>query len=370
MITVASAARPAWFSVTMATGIVSVALLQANSPVVSTALLVVTIAALGVTAVANLVRAAAAPRDLSAEFGDARRSFTAFATVAALDVAGVRLVADCDAAVVAALIAAALLSWLLVACVIALRLARDRPSRTDVNGTWYLSAVAAQSLAIAAASLRSSGMLPSTLASWLGTAAFLVGTLLYLAVWVALVARLRAVGLRSDEPTAPYWVAMGAASITALAAAQLRLAGAGPATIGATTLTVLAIASWAAASCLLLPLAVRSAWRHLRWSAPLRYRADLWMVVFPAGMYAVASMQAGTAAGWPVLRMIGRAAVWPAMAAWTLVFVAMAASARSLWRSRRGQPADHAPGSQPEVSSSAPTAPSSPARSQIPSGPR
>jgi tellurite resistance protein TehA-like permease len=335
MLATASAARPAWFTVTMATGIVSVALLQAGFDVVSAVLFVLTIAAFSVTAVANLLRAAVLPGDLVAELGDGRQAFAVFATVAALDVAGARIAAAGNGPVAAAFAAAALATWLSLACVIPLRLARDRLSSTDVSGSWYLCAVATQSLAIAAAFLRLRGMLPTALAFWAGTAAFLLGALLYAAVSTAVMARLRTVGLRPDEPTAPYWVAMGAASITAFAAVQLRTAGAGPATIGAGTFTVMAAASWAVATCLLPVLAFRSARRHLHQPAPLRYRADLWMIVFPAGMYAVASMQVGTAAGWPALRLIGRVAVWPATAAWALVFLAMAAAAWSGWAARR-----------------------------------
>jgi tellurite resistance protein TehA-like permease len=330
-----AAARPSWFTMTMATGIVSVALLRAGNHALSAALLVVTLAAFCVTAAANLLRAAMLPADAAAELGDGSRAFTAFAVVAAMDVAADRLAGGGHSIATATLAAAALVTWLSLACLIPLRLARERPSATDVGGSWYLCAVATQSLAVVAAALRSAGTLPPPLASWAGTAAFLLGTLIYLAVSVAIVVRLRAVGLRKDEPTAPYWVAMGAASITALAAAQLHLAGAGPATIGAASFTVLASTAWVVATGLLPVLVVRSAWRHLRSSAPLRYRADLWMIVFPAGMYALASMQIGTAAGWPALRLVGRVAVWPATAAWILVFAAMAASALSPWRPSR-----------------------------------
>jgi len=56
------------------------------------------------------------------------------------------------------------------------------------------------------------------------------------------------------------------------------------------------------------------------------------MIVFPAGMYATASLQLGTAAGRPLVHDIGQAAVWPATVAWALVFAAMIASALATFR--------------------------------------
>jgi hypothetical protein len=137
-------------------------------------------------------------------------------------------------------------------------------------------------------------------------------------------ARLLLAGLGPQDATAPHWVAMGPASITVLAAAQiLRITGA-PAVNA--VITGLAVIFRALASCLIPPLIARSTWRHLHRNAPLRYRSDLWMIVFPADMYATAGMQFGTAAGLPLIQRIGTAAAWPAAAAWALTFAAMIAS--------------------------------------------
>ena len=50
------------------------------------------------------------------------------------------------------------------------------------------------------------------------------------------------------------------------------------------------------------------------------------MIVFPAGMYATASMRLGAAAGLPLIRQTGTAAVWVAAAAWAVVLGGMVAS--------------------------------------------
>jgi tellurite resistance protein TehA-like permease len=137
-------------------------------------------------------------------------------------------------------------------------------------------------------------------------------------------ARLRRAGLPAADPTAPYWVAMGAASISVLAGAELLTV---PAATGGGRglITGLAVACWAMATVLIVPLAARSGWRHLRHRVPLRYRPDLWMVVFPAGMYAAASLRLGQQAGIGFVHSIGWLAAWPALAAWALVTMALIA---------------------------------------------
>jgi tellurite resistance protein TehA-like permease len=79
------------------------------------------------------------------------------------------------------------------------------------------------------------------------------------------------------------------------------------------------------ATVLIVPLVARSGWRHLRRRVPLRYRADLWMVVFPAGMYAAASLRLGQQAGLGFVHSIGWLAAWAALAAWALVTMALIA---------------------------------------------
>jgi len=49
---------------------------------------------------------------------------------------------------------------------------------------------------------------------------------------------------------------------------------------------------------------------------PLRYEPDLWSLVFPLGVYCVASEALGTALGVRWLVTVGHAGTWVAFAAW------------------------------------------------------
>jgi tellurite resistance protein TehA-like permease len=116
---------------------------------------------------------------------------------------------------------------------------------------------------------------------------------------------------------------MGAASIAVVAAAGiLRIPGA-PARAA---ITGLAVALWSIATVAIPPLATATAVRYLRRPVRPRYRGDMWTVVFPLGMYALAGLQLGTAARLPLAGHIGAAAVPCATVAWALTFIGLATS--------------------------------------------
>jgi tellurite resistance protein TehA-like permease len=323
----------------MATGIVSVALRQAGSHVLSAVLLWIASAAFAVLAAASACRLARFPADVRGDLTRPDRVFSAFAVPAAASVLAARLAEQGQPDVVAALTAFTALAWVAAFSAVAAFLAGRAGTRraiADVNGTWQLCVVGTASVAIAATSAYAAGAVPDRLAGWAASVAWAAGALLYLLVTALVVTRVRAAGLAPGEPFAPYWVTMGAASITVLAAAQiLRITG--PAVLAAfrPALTGLALAFWSLATTLIPVLTVAGAVRWLRGRAARGFRRELWMIVFPAGMYATASMRIGAEAGVPAIRAVGTAAVWVAAAVWAVVFAAMIAWAIARWRSAR-----------------------------------
>jgi tellurite resistance protein TehA-like permease len=321
---------PGSFAIVMATGIVSAALRAAGGTGgtgVSAALLVIAAAFFTLLAAVSALRAAAFPADLRADLTNPRTAFSGFAFVAACGVLGDRLATDGHDDTAAALAVAALAAWLALTCVVPGRMAvrhRTPPAVTDIGGNWYLWAVGTQSLAIAATFLWTGGIIGARPAAITAITAWLAGVTLYLLISALVAARLLLAGLAEGSPTAPYWVAMGAASITVLAAALILHDAGSPAVRAARpALTAAAVAFWILA-CSLIPVLVgRVAWRHLLRREPVRYREDLWMIVFPAGMYATASLQLGSAARLPLIHAVGTAAAWVAACIWTLTFAAM-----------------------------------------------
>jgi tellurite resistance protein TehA-like permease len=244
----------------------------------------------------------------------------------------VRLGLDGDPAVTAALAAAAAVAWLALSYAMPVGLATASASPGDVNGTWFLWVVGTQSLVLLAVSLSGPHGLARSPA-WSGaltfaaTALWCCGAILYLVILVLVLARVLVWRLRPADATPDYWIVMGAAAITVLAGAQLLHSSATPVLrLLRPMLAGSSLALWAFASWLIPLLAALAVWRHARGHMPLRYHGDLWAAIFPAGMYATASMRLGQVTAVPAITAIGRGAAWVAAVAWLVTFAALLAA--------------------------------------------
>jgi len=84
---------------------------------------------------------------------------------------------------------------------------------------------------------------------------------------------------------------------------------------------------WAFGTWLIPLLVALGVWRHLLRHVSLRYESALWAVVFPVGMYGVASRALGAVLRVSWLVTLGRYEAWLALAAWVAVVTAMATAA-------------------------------------------
>jgi tellurite resistance protein TehA-like permease len=69
-------------------------------------------------------------------------------------------------------------------------------------------------------------------------------------------------------------------------------------------------------------LVVLGFWRHIRHHWPLTYEPALWSVVFPLGMYSVATLTFGQVAHLAFMAPLSRFMLWAAVAAWVAVAAA------------------------------------------------
>ena len=314
---------PGYFSVVMATGIVSVGLGYDGRRLLSRCLLVLSVAAFVGLVLLNAWRLVSHRTELVDDLTQLSGGFGFFTFVAAADVLSARIAAD-QATVALWLLAIAAACWLLRGYAVpwTTRLgADDRPVTAAANGTWFLWAVGCQSVAVAAAVLAVERPGPALPAVAVGT--WFLGVFLYAVTGVFVAIRLLAHDLGADDLTAPYWIAMGAAAITALAGAEITLLphdavvdAAGSAIRGGD------LFAWVLATWLVPALVAAGWWRHVTRRVPLRYDVHLWSIVFPLGMYAVASTLLGVADGFPLLVDIGRVWIWVALAAWAVTALA------------------------------------------------
>ena len=323
---------PGSFAFVMATGIVATAFRLIGWDTVSVVLLVIAIAGLVVLSVALAWRLLAHRDAVARDAVEPARAFGFFTIVAGLNVVGIGLYSPAApaATIVLALISVPL--WVLLSYGVPGTLIlrpREHPVASEVNGSWFLWVVGTQSLATAAAAIGAD----LQLAALADTAVALwgIGVLLYL--MLATLVTLRLLTTPTDPHTfrPSYWIYMGATAITVLAGSrilvlsdELPIVAATSAFVSGFTYVLWAFGAW------WIPLLVLFGfWRYFVRREPARYESELWSIVFPLGMYAVASMLYGTEARLPLLVGVGEVGTWIAGFAWLVVAVAMVAALRT-----------------------------------------
>ncbi|MER0244076.1 tellurite resistance/C4-dicarboxylate transporter family protein [Streptomyces sp. HSW2009] len=318
---------PACFAPVMATGIVSRALGIDGAGRLSWALFGLGVAWFVVLAAALAWRAAAHRPQLLADVAAPAKVFGFFTFVAGAEVLAARLAIEGVRAAALVLCLVAMVAWARLALWVPGTLRRSPGALGLADGTWFLCAVGLQSTVVAG-----SALWHGEAAAGLLLAVWVAGGCLYGAVLGVIGWRLRRHPVPPQGLTPAYWVAMGACAITILAGAQVVQLGWSTGPHRALVATLLVLWGWAT---LLFPVLLWAGyWRHLRHRVPLRYEPTQWCIVFPLGMYAVAShtlAEAGDVAG---LRTVGEVMGWVAGGAWLLVTAAMTGVTRRFTRRR------------------------------------
>lgn len=319
---------PGYFALVMATGIVSIALADLARPVLSAVLMWVAAGAYAVLVLLLGWRAVAFRADLARDLRDPARGFGIFTLVAATNVLGTRLTTAGHVTAGTVLLVAGAVAWLVLGYAIpwATLSSVHRPVVAVANGTWFIWVVATQSVAVLAASLEPALPALRRELALLAVCCWAIGTFLYVAVGGLVAARLLLYDVTPADLTPPYWVAMGAAAITVVSGVRITLMAAAPALLPTGGLIAgISVLFWAFASWL-IPLLLVVGWRrHVTHRIPLRYEPALWSIVFPLGMYAVASRTLGGTLHLPIVTAVGTVLVWVAAVVWAAVGAAMLA---------------------------------------------
>jgi tellurite resistance protein TehA-like permease len=154
-----------------------------------------------------------------------------------------------------------------------------------------------------------------------------VGLLLYLMVATLILLRWLTVPMTPATLGPPYWILMGATAISVLAGARILAVPADIPVVRATSSFVegFSFALWSFGTWWIPLLLILGLWRHVRRNWPLTYEPTLWSVVFPLGMYSVATLTFGKAAHLAFMEPLARFMIWVAFAAWVLVAAAFLA---------------------------------------------
>ena len=327
---------PGCFALVMATGIISNAFYFDGDRAVSNALFAFNAVAYPWLLIVTLLRAAAFGRALWADLVDPRLVFSFFTIVAGTDVFGIGLNLRGYATAALALWLGALVLWFILIYLSfgVLTFLNTAHGTNVVHGGWLIAIVGTESLVIL-------GTQVAPPLGQLGTAVFVlihmlwgIGLALY-GIFITLFAsRIFFLDFEPDDITPLLWVVMGAAAISTNAGSTLILSESAlpflqsmRPFIDGVTLIMWAWATW------WIPLLVLfGIWKHGVCRVPLTYTPMLWSLVFPLGMYALASLRLSLASDFPPLHLISLGMVWIALAAWAATAVGLALATWRNWR--------------------------------------
>jgi tellurite resistance protein TehA-like permease len=327
---------PGCFALVMATGIISNALFFEGYRGWANALFVINLVAYPCLGLLTVLRFGWYPRALWADLANPRLVFSFFTIVAGTDVFGIGISLRGFATIAQLMWLFALAVWFVLiyfsfAVLIFLNTARGA---NVVHGGWLIAIVGTDSLVILGTIVAPEmGSLSSTVFVLIHML-WGVGLGLY-GIFVTLFAyRIFFFDVEPDDITPLLWVVMGAAAIAANAGSTLILTQSNMSFlhsmrpfIDGVTLIMWAWATWWIPLLLLFGI-----WKHCICRVPLTYTPMFWSLVFPLGMYALASLRLSLAADFPPLKSISHAMVWVALAAWTMTGFAFASAS---WRSFR-----------------------------------
>jgi tellurite resistance protein TehA-like permease len=330
-----SALDPGYFALVMATGIVSNGFYLQGQRALSDALFAIGVAAYIWLALLTGLRAALFGAALKADLLSPRTVFLFFTFVAATDVLGIAIGVRGFPTIALTMWLCALVIWvILVYLAFGALTFFNGPGGADViNGAWLNAIVATQSLVILGVEVA----LPAAdvgAAGWMMVhMLWTVGLGLYGIYIVLLCNRIFFFDVKPADVTPPLWIVMGAAAIGANAGSALAADGATipflrsmQPFVDGTTLGLWAWATWWIPLLILLGV-----WKHGVHRVPIVYTPMLWSIVFPVGMYGVASFRLSQVADVPALESWSWAVAWIALAAWSATATALlVASFRSL----------------------------------------
>lgn len=327
---------PGSFAMVMATGIISNAMFFTGHSAVADGLFAVNFVAYPWLCVATLLRIfryrAAIWRDLT----DPRLVFSFFTIVAASDVFGVGLHLRGFVGVAFALWLFALVAWiaLIYFSFGVLTFLNTARGANVVHGGWLIAIVGTESLVI----------LGARIAPPLGDLAPGVFVLIHMlwgvglgfyGIFIALFAhRIFFFDVEPDDITPLLWVVMGAAAISTNAGSTLILTDSGMPFLNSMRPFIdgMTLIMWAWGTWWIPLLLLFGIWKHGVCRVPVTYTPMLWSLVFPLGMYALASLRLSLASDFAPLRVLSLGMVWVALAAWAATAFGLLLSS---WRSLR-----------------------------------
>ena len=333
---------PGYFALVMATGIVSLAMHFEGFSGFPELLLWLNVVFYIVLWIITVLRIAFFRSVFIDDLTHHARGVTFLTTVAATSVLGVQFAVLTPALPVAAgLWILAVLLWILLIYTFfaAVTIVEPKPSiDVAINGAWLLVTVATESLAVLGTQVAQT-LGPIHLVLFGALCAYMLGAMLYILFIALIVYRWIFLRLEPAKLTPPYWINMGALAITTLAGARLLLSARSWEFLRSIEpfISGFTLFFWATGTWWIPLLVIVGFWRHVIERVPITYDPQYWSLVFPLGMYTVATFMFANATGMRFLLIIPHIAVYIAILAWVITFVAMLFKIGNFYLSSRRQ---------------------------------
>lgn len=218
--------------------------------------------------------------------------------------------------------------WLLLtyAFLFGISIGEEKPAlEKGFNEGWLLLVVATESLVVLGTKLVPTWAVAPSNSLFALMSLFLLGCVLYILLSTVLFYRLAFVKLAGEDIGATYWISTGASAIAALAGISLAgsLGQAPELSSMVPFVKGLSVLFWAVSTWWLPLVAGLRLYNHLTTRPAFVYAPAYWGMVFPLGMYTVATGRLADGLPLPALASIPSYFIYVALAAWLLTLLGM-----------------------------------------------
>ena len=316
---------PAYFALVMATGIVSIACHLVALDFLAFPLFYLNQFFYIILWVLTLARIVRYPARLFGDMSNHRIGSGFLTIVAATNVLGSQFVIlQSNQTIALVLWVLGLALWLLLTYAIftAFTVKEEKPSLEEgINGAWLLFIVSTQSIPVLGMLLFSRFEAWQEMFTFAMLGFYLLGCMFYILIISLIVYRFMFFKIEAEDMNPSYWINTGAVAITTLAGANILLRGhASFLAEFAPFIKGFTVFFWAAGTWWIPYLFILGAWRHFYKHYPLTYHPVYWGLVFPMGMYTVATFRLAEVLNMDFLLLIPQYFIYLALIAWAITF--------------------------------------------------
>ncbi|MBS0456208.1 MAG: tellurite resistance/C4-dicarboxylate transporter family protein [Proteobacteria bacterium] len=329
---------PGYFSMVMATGIMSLAAHLLGVPVLPVALFALNWALFAIIGLLALARLLWHPRKVLDDLFDHLKAPGFFTFVAACSILGSQCLLIGGSLRLAILLGSVgLIFWVGLTYTIftVLTVKQNKPSlEKGINGGWLLAVVATQSMAVLAALISMHMPQPIRMElNFFALSMWLWGGMLYIWMMSLIFYRYTFFDFSPADLSPPYWINMGAMAISTLAGSLLIInAPHAPFLLSIVPfIKGFTVFYWATGTWWIPMLVVLAIWRHGVRRFPFVYDPMYWGSVFPVGMYAASTLRMMEAMGLSFLGFLPHVMFGAGLTAWLALFVGQLRSLRRQW---------------------------------------